>query len=534
MGLQTVHLGHVSARSSVVASYNMQARSWVPKGAAFLHSKHLRSGVDRLHPRALPGARQSPATVTSRATAIDQITTAEPVVTSSDRAAPSSDNICLSGLNGLTAGGVEGLDTGCFHVAAQQPVLYTVQESLDLLSLDNKSLLRGLLPDSFPARLAAEPGTEKQRRFIIIDENVFDTYGAQLEQYMAYHGVECEILPLPTCEPNKSFNLIYQIAERLEAFKLNRRKEPIIVIGGGVCLDVAGLAANLYRRNTPLIKIPTTVMAAVDASIGIKTAVNFHGRKNKMGTYCAPLAVFIDKTFLKTLGDRHLSNGSAEILKMACIKDRELFELMEQHSAELIQTKFQSPHASTIMRRSIQGMLEELEYNLWEHILSRLVDYGHAFSPEIEMAALQGDEALLLHGEAVNIDMALTTQLAYQRGFISADERRRVFGVMRQLGLAIWHDVCNVEVFMQGLEDTTRQRDGLQRVPFMSGIGEAVFVNDIVREEVEQAAQYVSQLHAEQLAEAAHNNGYLANSITLLEPVPQSVKQFIREPAMAH
>ncbi len=56
-------------------------------------------------------------------------------------------------------------------------------------------------------------------------------------------------------------------------------------------------------------------------------------------------------------------------------------------------------------------MLEELEYNLWEHILSRLVDYGHAFSPEIEMAALKGDEALLLHGEAVNIDMALTTQV---------------------------------------------------------------------------------------------------------------------------
>ena len=122
---------------------------------------------------------------------------------------------------------------------------------------------------------------------------------------------------------------------------LFRRKEPIIAIGGGVCLDVAGLAANLYRRNTPLIKIPTTVMAAVDASIGIKTAVNFHGRKNKMGTYCAPLAVFIDKTFLKTLGERHLSNGSAEILKMACIKDRDLFELLEKHSKDLVVNRFQ-------------------------------------------------------------------------------------------------------------------------------------------------------------------------------------------------
>ena len=94
-------------------------------------------------------------------------------------------------------------------------------------------------------------------------------------------------------------------------------------------------------------------------------------------------------------------------------------------------------------------MLEELEYNLWEHILQRLVDYGHAFSPEIEMAALKGDEAMLLHGEAVNIDMALTTQLAYQRGLITEHERNRVLNVMRALGLALWHEVCTVDVLMQ-------------------------------------------------------------------------------------
>ena len=123
-------------------------------------------------------------------------------------------------------------------------------------------------------------------------------------------------------------------------------------------MDVAGLAANLYRRNTPLIKVPTTVMAAVDASIGIKTAVNFHGRKNKMGTYCAPLAVFIDKTFLKTIGERHLTNGSAEILKMACIKDAELFELLEKHSAELIQTKFQ-----------VSAVIQCLQYSIWNAAL---------------------------------------------------------------------------------------------------------------------------------------------------------------------
>lgn len=171
-------------------------------------------------------------------------------------------------------------------------------------------------------------------------------------------------------------------------------------------------------------------------------------------------------------------------------------------------------------------------------------------------------------------------QLAFQRGCITAEERSRVFGVMRQLGLALWHEVCTLDVLMQvlqpfsavscstyhgllplcvllcvvievmlcipltmlvildclfqGLEDTTRQRDGIQRVPFMNGIGEAVFVNDIQREEVAQAAEYVSALHQEQLAEAAQNNGFLANSITPLEPVPDSVKQYIREPALSH
>lgn len=89
------------------------------------------------------------------------------------------------------------------------------------------------------------------------------------------------------------------------------------------------------------MQVPTTVMGAVDASIGIKTAVNFHGKKNKLGTYCPPMAVFVDPGFLRTLDRRHLSNGAAEILKMACIKDAVLFELLEQHGSELIETHFQ-------------------------------------------------------------------------------------------------------------------------------------------------------------------------------------------------
>jgi 3-dehydroquinate synthase len=82
-------------------------------------------------------------------------------------------------------------------------------------------------------------------------------------------------------------------------------------------------------------------MGVVDASIGIKTAVNFHEKKNKLGTYCPPLGVFYDTMFLQTLEQRHISNGAAEILKMACIKDEELFNLLEQHAEDLISNNFQ-------------------------------------------------------------------------------------------------------------------------------------------------------------------------------------------------
>eukprot|EP00879_Flechtneria_rotunda_P023442 GHRR01024795.1.p1 GENE.GHRR01024795.1~~GHRR01024795.1.p1 ORF type:complete len:285 (+),score=106.24 GHRR01024795.1:475-1329(+) len=228
-------------------------------------------------------------------------------------------------------------------------------------------------------------------------------------------------------------------------------------------------------------------MAIVDASIGIKTAVNFHEKKNKLGTYCPPLGVFYDTAFLNTLDSRHISNGSAEILKMACVKDRHLFELMDKHATDLIKNKFQGPVAAAAIRRSIQGMLEELEYNLWEAILVRLVDYGHTISPELEMAALRSS-SMLLHGEAVTIDMALSTELSAGRGLLTSKERLRVLDLMHALRLPLWHESVDMKLLMKGLEDMTRARDGLQRVPLMKGIGAAVFVNDITEAEMQAAA----------------------------------------------
>lgn len=263
-------------------------------------------------------------------------------------------------------------------------------------------------------------------------------------------------------------------------------------------LDIAALASNLFRRNTPIIKVPTTLMGVVDASIGVKTGVNFHHHKNKLGTYCAPLATFYDLKFLSSLDQRNVSNGMAEIVKMACIKDPCLFSLLEQHGSQLIDSKLQAIEAddahnsngvaSAVVRRSIQGMLEELEPNLWEQTLVRVVDYGHTVSTRVEMDALDSATPLL-HGEAVAIDMAVTTVMAHRRGLLSSSECARVFKLLKSLKLDVWHPSCTPDAAWTAVEDMKKARDGHQRVPLMNGIGAAVFVNDITYEELHRAVE---------------------------------------------
>ncbi|KAK3281372.1 hypothetical protein CYMTET_10831 [Cymbomonas tetramitiformis] len=419
-----------------------------------------------------------------------------------DKSVGSAERVNLPGLNGLQQSGLSGLITGEFTVTAKQPIEYVVKEVSGLLDPQNRTLLSDVIPNSFPYQLTEEKITEgQQRRVVVVDHTIEVLYGQQIRQYMEHNDVDYKIISLKPGEAHKNFDQVYEIANQIEEWGINRRKEPIIAIGGGVLLDIAGLAANLFRRNTPIIKVPTTLMAVVDASIGVKTAVNFEHHKNKLGTYCAPLATFYDLAFLETLDKRNLSNGSAEILKMACVKDEMLFELLEVYGEELIENNCQGGSCSMAVRRSIQGMLEELEPNLWEHILVRVVDYGHSISTEVEMVALEGDEPLL-HGEAVNIDMAITTQMAFNRGLITTSERSRVFQVMADLGLSVWHPAATAEICWKGIDDMSRARDGFQRVPLMRGIGRATFVNDITEEEVARAVEYCQRLHEKKLVKS--------------------------------
>ncbi|MEW2393318.1 sedoheptulose 7-phosphate cyclase [Streptomyces venezuelae] len=361
-------------------------------------------------------------------------------------------------------------------VRTAKPVSYEVRVADGLFDFERTDLLEP----------AAAPG-KRLRRFVVLDSDVDLLHGNRIRAYFDYHDVEHVICVVPADETVKSFETAARIVEELDAFGVDRRREPLIVIGGGVLMDIVGLASSLYRRGTPFIRVPTTLIGLVDAGVGAKTGVNFNGHKNRLGTYFPADLTLLDRTFLATLDRRHIGNGLAEILKIALIKDARLFDVLESHGPLLLNEKFQGESeagedaAREVVHRAIQGMLEELQPNLWETKLERSVDYGHTFSPTVEMRALPA----LLHGEAVCVDMALTTALARRRGLIDDADARRVYDVMHGLELPAWDDLLDQpELLTAALLDTVRHRNGQQRLPLPVGIGDVTFVNDVTEREL--------------------------------------------------
>jgi 3-dehydroquinate synthetase len=345
-------------------------------------------------------------------------------------------------------------------------ISYDVVETSDIFSPDNDALMFG---DTGRA----------SRRFVVVDEVVYDTRVEQIHGYFEQRGVEARIFPIAATEQNKTFDLFFQIARELDAFRLDRRHEPIIAMGGGVLTDVVSMVASCYRRGTPCVRVPTTLMGCVDAAIGVKTAVNFNGFKNRIGSFEAPIACILDRSFLSTLPMRHILNGLSEIVKLALIRSAPLFELLEAEGKAAVLDRFQTK-GTAIFRDAIHVMLEELQHNLFETVLERAVDYGHTFSPILEMQDIHG----VLHGEAVAIDAAFSAILAQERGLIPPFLCNRVLNTMADLGLPLHHPLLDADMLWAGLEERTAHRDGFQRVPLMKNLGEATFVNDITRVEL--------------------------------------------------
>ena len=357
------------------------------------------------------------------------------------------------------------------------------------------------------------------RCLAVVDANVNRLYGFQIQEYFKYYNIDLTLFPVTISEPAKNIDTFESIVDAFSKFNLVR-KEPVLVVGGGLITDVAGFACAAYRRSTNYIRIPTTLISLVDAGIAIKVAVNHGKLKNRLGAYHAPKQVLLDFSFLRTLPTAQVRNGMAELVKIAVVANAEVFELLYEHGEDLLRTHFGyidgTPQLQDVAHRvnyeAIKTMLELETPNLHELDLDRVIAYGHTWSPTLELAP----SVPLFHGHAVNIDMALSATIAENRGYITTASRDRILGLMSRIGLALDHPLLDGDLLWEATQSITLTRDGLQRAAMPRPIGECFFVNDLTRDELEAALADHKRICAEYPRAGAGVDAYADSELNLV------------------
>ncbi|KAL6713221.1 hypothetical protein ACLMJK_009342 [Lecanora helva] len=329
------------------------------------------------------------------------------------------------------------------------------------------------------------------RVLAVTDLNVYNVYGGQIERYFEHHGLELKVHKTKIGEKAKTIPTFLSIVDSMTEFGIYR-KEPVLVVGGGLVTDVAGFACAAYRRNTNFIRVPTTVIGLIDASVSIKVAVNYGNYKNRLGAYHAPIHTFLDFTFLRTLPTAQIRNGFAELIKISTCSHLDTFNLLDKYCEELIETGFGRTDgasaeireaADKINREGIHEMLKLETPNLHEIGLDRVIAYGHTWSPMHELVP----ETPLRHGHAISIDMAYSATLANSRKLLSDVEHRRILDLFSRAGLSMDHPQFNEEILDKGTAAILKTRDGKLRAAVPHPLGRCIFLNDVDAKELNAA-----------------------------------------------
>ncbi len=257
-----------------------------------------------------------------------------------------------------------------------------------------------------------------RRCVLICDENTHALFAESLLARFQQH-CDMKILVTPSGENNKTLQTVEKIYQELLSRK-HERGEAIIALGGGVIGDMAGFAAATYVRGTPLIHIPTTLLAQVDSSIGGKTGVNFGAYKNMIGSFYQPRAVIIDPDLLLTLPERIYNEGFGEIVKCAMIGDRPLFETLENWHENC--TNKNTRLLEQIIGDTVAFKAAIVSADEREADMRMALNYGHTIGHALESVT---EFSSLLHGEAVFAGMEIEGSIAMQMGILAPDQLAR-------------------------------------------------------------------------------------------------------------
>jgi 3-dehydroquinate synthase len=273
-------------------------------------------------------------------------------------------------------------------------------------------------------------------------------------------GDKIKILYIPEGEKAKEWNNLEKLLSQLAKLQLDRGAV-IIAFGGGSVSDMIGFAASIYQRGTNYINIPTTLLAQVDASIGGKTAINFHGHKNQLGTFHMPVASIIDLRFIKNLPDAQKIDGLAEIIKAGLIKDKNILSLLEKHKMTIFQNESALQKLISKSIKVKQFFVEKDPYDKKERLM---LNFGHTIGHALEL------KYSLSHGQAVLQGMLAEIKLGALIGETEQNSVEYIEKIVKGLGLAINSDK---EIDWKAILYDKKIKNGIVDLPIIKKIGQA-------------------------------------------------------------
>ncbi len=272
-------------------------------------------------------------------------------------------------------------------------------------------------------------------------------------------------------EEFKNYDSLNHIYTKLLENQCNR-DTTILALGGGVVGDIAGYAAASFLRGIPFVQIPTTLLAQVDSSVGGKTGINHVLGKNMIGAFYQPQAVIIDLNVLKTLDNRQISAGLAEVIKYGLIWDEDFFKYLEMNIDNLKQLDFE--HLENVIYRSCEIKAKVVSEDEKESGIRAILNLGHTFGHAIENCLGYGE---WLHGEAVGCGIVLAAKMSLAQGWLSESEFNRVKDLISQANLPIKKPDIDYENFIGAMKLDKKNKNKEIYLVLQQGIGQAIVTN---------------------------------------------------------
>lgn len=307
---------------------------------------------------------------------------------------------------------------------------------------------------------------------IVTNDTVGPLYLEQLKRVLGSRYLAVHTVSLPDGETFKTWDSLNLIFDGLLAHACDR-KTVLFALGGGVVGDMTGFAAASYMRGVPFVQVPTTLLAQVDSSVGGKTAINHPLGKNMIGAFYQPLRVICDLDTLKTLPERELSAGLAEVIKYGPIADMDFLDWIEINMGALLE---RDPAAlAYAVKRSCEIKAWVVGQDERESGLRAVLNFGHTFGHAIEAGMGYGQ---WLHGEAVGCGMVMAARLSQALGLVDQAFVDRLTSLVKRAGLPVVAPVLdeanNVARYLALMRVDKKSEAGEIKFVLIDGPGRAV------------------------------------------------------------